>query len=265
MGFDNYIYSLANNLKNDAQQQIVRELVLWSHEEADRFGLPPGGEDDQRDAFRHALISAELAHIFQSTTLSKLLMDQYERSTGGTPESHNMDFWNNNVGRKIANEVPESDYLNPNLSERVYNALIFGRLITDPYTDTRKWSEPTTVISNGTNIQEGGCFISAARATAVEGSAGAHLKVQSPLVLDLDGDGLDFTDLAPGTASFDLDGDGFATKTAWVGPDDGLLVLDRNGDGMINDISELFGNEQAQGFQILGELDTDSDGCLWEC
>ena len=41
---------------------------------------------------------------------------------------------------------------------------------------------------------------------------------------------------------FDHDGDGFAEETGWVGKDDGLLVWDRNGNGQIDDGSELFGN-----------------------
>ena len=59
-----------------------------------------------------------------------------------------------------------------------------------------------------------------------------------PVVLDLDGDGVEFVSSAAGVR-FDYDGDGHAELTAWVGPDDGLLVLDRNGDGRINDGSEL--------------------------
>jgi hypothetical protein len=44
-----------------------------------------------------------------------------------------------------------------------------------------------------------------------------------------------------GGAFFDIDGDGFAEETAWVDADDGLLLMDRDGDGLINDVSELFG------------------------
>ncbi|MFZ2969308.1 MAG: hypothetical protein WA080_09680 [Sulfuricurvum sp.] len=40
----------------------------------------------------------------------------------------------------------------------------------------------------------------------------------------------------------DLDGDGIKTGTGWVTGDDGLLVLDRNGNGIIDNGSELFGD-----------------------
>ncbi|TFV04382.1 calcium-binding protein, partial [Bacillus stratosphericus] len=67
--------------------------------------------------------------------------------------------------------------------------------------------------------------------------------VYDPLVLDLDGDGIETV----GTqgyagALFDHDKDGIRTSTGWVSADDGLLVIDRNGDGIINNGGELFGD-----------------------
>ena len=62
----------------------------------------------------------------------------------------------------------------------------------------------------------------------------------SPLVLDLDGDGIELTELGATATWFDLDADGFAERTRWVAPDDALLALNRDGNGIIDDISELF-------------------------
>jgi hypothetical protein len=47
-----------------------------------------------------------------------------------------------------------------------------------------------------------------------------------PLLLDLDGDGIETTSLAQSRAYFDVDGDGFAERTGWVGADDGILAND---------------------------------------
>jgi hypothetical protein len=78
----------------------------------------------------------------------------------------------------------------------------------------------------------------------------------SPLVIDLDGDGVELVSLENSTAFFDLNLDGFAENTGWVAADDALLALDANGDGIINDNSELFGNQtgHANGFLALAAM-----------
>ncbi|MBI4382795.1 MAG: hypothetical protein HY579_02025, partial [Nitrospinae bacterium] len=65
---------------------------------------------------------------------------------------------------------------------------------------------------------------------------------RDPLVLDLDGDGLELSALDGSNVNFDFDANGFAERTAWASADDGFLALDRNGDGAIGNGSELFGN-----------------------
>lgn len=93
------------------------------------------------------------------------------------------------------------------------------------------------------------------KATGNERSPGVD-----PLVLDLDGDGLEFIPQTSVSPTFDIDGDGFAERTGWVKGDDGFLVRDANGDGKINDISEMFGNPSQGGFDELATLDSNSDG-----
>jgi len=65
----------------------------------------------------------------------------------------------------------------------------------------------------------------------------------SPLLLDLNRDGYHLTSPADGVL-FDLDADGVAEQVAWtrVETDDAWLALDRNGNGRIDDGSELIGN-----------------------
>jgi len=85
----------------------------------------------------------------------------------------------------------------------------------------------------------------------------------SPLILDMDGDGTaESTNVATSQVQFDMNLDGFAEKTAWVSPDDALLALDRNGNGIIDDSSELFGSGTHDGFVTLAALDTNNDGMI---
>ncbi|SUY95225.1 Cyclolysin [Citrobacter freundii] len=91
----------------------------------------------------------------------------------------------------------------------------------------------------------------------------------SPVILDLDGDGVETLSLSS-KVFFDHDGNKFAENTGWVAPDDGLLVMDRNSDGLIDTGQELFGNNTLlengkraeNGYEALRELDKNGDGVL---
>ena len=84
-----------------------------------------------------------------------------------------------------------------------------------------------------------------------------------PVVLDLDGDGAEFLSTAAGV-TFDYFGDGSPESTAWVGADDGLLAIDRNGDGIINDGSEIvFARDGLTDLQgLAADYDSNRDGFL---
>lgn len=97
----------------------------------------------------------------------------------------------------------------------------------------------------------------------------------SPILIDLDRGGVRLTDLAGGVA-FDLMPGGSVEWVAWteVSGRDGFLVLDRNGNGVVDDGAELFGNFTPQpssdtpnGFIALAVFDQphhggDSDGWI---
>ena len=90
-----------------------------------------------------------------------------------------------------------------------------------------------------------------------------------PLTFDLDGDGIETVPLDPNNPIlFDHDADGVKTATGWIKADDAFLVLDRNGNGVIDNGSELFGDSTpllaggnaADGFAALADQDTNADG-----
>jgi hypothetical protein len=92
---------------------------------------------------------------------------------------------------------------------------------------------------------------------------------RDPIILDLDGNGLETVGLAS-NIHFDHDGDGVLTKTGWAGKNDALLVWDRNGNGTIDTGAELFGDFTVlpngtlapNGFAALAALDANGDGVI---
>ncbi len=166
------------------------------------------------------------------------------------------------------------------------NKLLTGgvRKETDPE-NTYKGGGNTYVLNGTTLVVNGGLTIN----DFTDGKLGIFLKLDdeeeeeeeeetpetddaesrtSPIVIDLDGDGIET--LKVGVTYFDLDSDGLSERSGWVSPDDGLLVHDRNGDGRITDGAELFGNNSilrngekaANGFQALAEHDDNGDGIV---
>lgn len=84
----------------------------------------------------------------------------------------------------------------------------------------------------------------------------------SPLAVDLDNDGIELTQLGAQSTYFDLRDNGQAVLTGWVSPDDGLLAIDVNENGRIDDITELFGTEATDGFTVLKGQDSNNDGII---
>ena len=83
-----------------------------------------------------------------------------------------------------------------------------------------------------------------------------------PLVLDLGGQGLVTTRLDQSSVHFDFTDSFFAERTGWLSGDEGFLVLDRNGNGRIDDASELFGLATGSGFGDLAAYDLNHDGAI---
>lgn len=92
---------------------------------------------------------------------------------------------------------------------------------------------------------------------------------RDPLVIDLGISGINLSTVEAGV-HFDIDKNGFAEKTVWTDGEDGFLVLDRNGNDIIDDGGELFsdhvimsdGRTSSDGFEALADLDEDGNGII---
>ncbi len=226
----------------------VSELHDQADKYAEQYKIPGSGVNDARDAFRHAYASAVMARDYGSL-LADLAGEAWEALglLHGYPiEDSLMDLHNNEVGRDIADQL-DSKATNDQLAAAVKKALDDGKLILSPSNLTPR--APVHLVDR-LRIRFRNAEVS-----------------RSPLILDLDGDGVETTSVTAGL-HFDHDGNSFAEESGWVGKDDGLLVLDKNGNGTIDNGSELFGNntalqaggKAANGFAALADLDSNADG-----
>jgi trimeric autotransporter adhesin len=76
-----------------------------------------------------------------------------------------------------------------------------------------------------------------------------------PLVIDSNKDGYIATiALDDSTTYFDITGDGLRERVGWVAGEDALVVFDKNDNGKIDGVNELFGNLDESGFQEIKRL-----------
>ncbi|MBI5057701.1 MAG: hypothetical protein HZB61_13890 [Nitrospirae bacterium] len=82
-----------------------------------------------------------------------------------------------------------------------------------------------------------------------------------PIVINFSGAA---ADLSSTKFDFDIDADGDDDNISFVKPGSGLLVLDKNNDGRVNDGKELFGPQTGNGFGELAEYDEDKNNWIDE-
>lgn len=91
--------------------------------------------------------------------------------------------------------------------------------------------------------------------------AGSPPRRKDPLVINFDGNAAQLTSQK---FDFDIDSDGQQDQISFVGTGSGFLVMDKNGDGVATDGSELFGAATGNGFGELARYDQDSNGWIDE-
>lgn len=139
-------------------------------------------------------------------------------------------------------------------------------------------SGPSVTTSSGSSTNSGTTFNPGNGYTYVVNKDGTTTNVQTghtyggggkkkPVVLDLDGDGVEITDLSSSNVFFDTVGGGKQHRTAWAGAGDGILVRDAGNDGVINQQNEIDFTSWAPSAKsdmqaLLAVFDTNHDGKL---
>lgn len=146
---------------------------------------------------------------------------------------------------------------------------VWNRVTEEKY--TLKESEFTEFGSTGTAVTADGRKISFnvsfslgrefCREYNMESMEQYERVVTDPLVINLDSNPVSLSDK---TFLFDINNDGVKEEISALSESSGFLAFDRNGDGIINDGSELFGTASGDGFADLAAYDSDGNGWIDE-
>ncbi len=173
-------------------------------------------------------------------------------------------------GTKVCSEEPSEDDANVYIGDGGFY------ILSEDHTLTFTNSEGTLTIDNfksgdlGIVLKEGDACPEPLPPMPETPLTPAGPNFPSPLILDLNGDGVTSTFIYDTKSYFDLDNDGLKERTGWVQSGDGLLVLDKNSNGIIDNGNELFGNYTKDvtgvyddnGFDALSQYDTNNDGII---
>jgi hypothetical protein len=176
-----------------------------------------------------------------------------------TSESFKVDAWKENVISPWA-LLPTTLNANESLY-RFYDQenRYIGTGLTSPEASKQREGDETFSVTltkaEDANIQ--------AAASKIDVSIKDTSKINyiSPIALDLNGDGIQTVSVDAGV-KFDILNSGIAVQTGWISGSDGFLAIDRNGNGLIDNRSELFGGTVGEGFGTLASFDSNNDGVV---
>lgn len=297
------ISEFENNFKTLKNQWTAEAYENYEKHTGKKITERP--HNNEVDAYRHAYVSGKLTQAaLDNQWIAELVLDGHEVKSPNSPLEHRMDGWNNEVGRVFGDEY-SADQLGKKLADELKDDGLLAKNLSDVrlkelHPDDPKIAENTDGVSDNDMDQ---ITIDAREKIAQEIEAkkidkgesdgsynwnelfeiifgtygfskivpsynGAE-HLTSPIIMDLDGDGVE-TLSVQNKIYFDHDGNGLSELSGWVDSDDGLLVLDRNLNGVVDSGKELFGNntillngfKSKNGFEALQELDENSDGSV---
>jgi len=253
------------------------ELALFSRRTA---AIGEGLQGPQRSSFYAA--SREISVRFElSVSISGAALDGFAHTAEGAGEASELIDRLLEVARKLLEQADalfngffsqlsggDGAYSAASLNE-LFNEFVSGFINTlSAGFQLPQGLSGVSPVANGTSNTAG------ARASVTQlefnfqfsaSIASTEVVVQQgdPIVLDLDGDGIELTSYQQG-ARFDLIGSGRAQQVAFVHGGDAFLALDRNGDGIINSGRELFGEQHGarNGYEELRRFDHNRDGVI---
>ena len=252
--------------------QSVRETMFGELSQALGFSSDIINKVVEQQAFIEALNENEFAMSGLTLGFSATLVSGAQSQSVNVSVSLSQSFLQNNFSSTdlstytalrnmflLTGEIPQIDTVDSWI-HKAYNAYGSSSRGTSVSSLTRvefsSISLQTLSNVNSTNVNVS-LSATSVNANIVRWQGNDSVNLVDPLIIDLGGDGVELSD---DTFSFDLDADGESDQISRPKGNSGFLALDKNGDGIINDGTELFGTQNGDGFKDLARYDSNGDG-----
>ena len=146
---------MIKQIKEFGEKQFSEHMKQTAINVAKKYGLNAGKDcnstyNNEADAFKHAYMQYWLA-FRTSSSIAKKLGDEHEFDLKGNPSNEqNMDLWNNQIGRELAEEMSEKfgrdievytlDWFDEYDTKKIVEKIRNGELITNP-NDKRRYKD----------------------------------------------------------------------------------------------------------------------------
>lgn len=194
------------------------------------------------------------------------------------PTSGNDTIWLANINSTIdalaGDDTIHGGYANDRITGGAGDDMIYGSWGSDTLVlagDQSDYSIATvggavTITDNAPTVDGNDGTDTISGIETVEFKGAVQVGVSSPIVLDMDGDGVHLVHNRETNVAFDWNKDGLADQTGWISAGDAFLAIDRDGDGTVSGANELsFVDDKAAAKSDLDGLsafDSNGDGVL---
>lgn len=261
---------LASQHQTTERTEVKASLNFWS------------GDAGQQPATASSLVLDKVTLSTQSQQLQSSQQAQAAGAAGDATLDPRMQMLTDLVERMTGNKIkvfsaqdiaappPLPELSSPTQASQPPSRSSAGYGLAYDYHETRYQSEQTTLSAQGVIKTADGKEIhfslnlemshESLEQTDVSVRAGtAARQMKDPLVVNFGGNAAQLTDTK---FAFDIDSDGKADRISFPKSGSGFLALDRNGDGKIDNGSELFGAASGNGFKDLAAHDHDRNGFI---
>ena len=252
--------------------QSVRETMFGELSQALGFSSDIINKVVEQQAFIEALNENEFAMSGLTLGFSATLVSGAQSQSVNVSVSLSQSFLQNNFSSTdlstytalrnmflLTGEIPQIDTVDSWI-HKAYNAYGSSSRGTSVSSLTRvefsSVSIQTLSSASSSNVNVS-LSATSVNANIVRWQGNDSVNLVDPLIIDLGGDGVELSD---DTFSFDLDADGESDQISRPKGNSGFLAFDKNGDGIINDGTELFGTQNGDGFKDLARYDSNGDG-----